>query len=295
MQIAENNSVLEKYYNYNNDIWGMPQKYKNILFYPLMINQREEYENFYTLFTFNKDQIPDKNIGKMSYLKFLICILPNVYRTDIKNILIDFLKIITKTDNVEIFDNQSDEDKLAIASFFSMVSEEEINENNIHYEFFTLEQLNKLKFFIQIGDSKFSEYDFDVIREIILKQYDLDLDYIRAFDATLEENLRILHRGNDVTFEEHIFAFSALMKIPICEIKNMFTIYQFNKTIERLHIIEDYESMKGLESAGFIKFKKGEVAHWLSHVPKKGRYGDLLIKKEDFIKDSDIFKASESK
>jgi hypothetical protein len=289
------NSILDQIYNINNDIWGEPQTYKNIPFYPLMIYQREAYEDFYTLFTFNKDQVPDKNIGKMSYLKFLICILPNIYKKDIKNILVNFLKIITKTENVKIYDNRSNEDKIAVANFLSMLSGEEVNSEDLHYEFFTLEQLNKLKFFITINNIKFSEYDFDVIREIILQQYDLNLDYIRSFDPTLEENLRILHKGSDVTFEEHVFAFSALMKIPICEIKNTFTIYQFNKTIERLHMVEDYESLKGLESAGFIKLKKGEIAHWLSHVPKRGRYDDLLVKKEDFIKNNDIFKASSPK
>jgi hypothetical protein len=288
-------SILDTVYNVNNNIWGKPQIYKNISFYPLRIYQREEYETFYTLFTFNKDQIPNKNIGKMSYLKFLICILPNIYKKNIKNILIDFLKKITKTNRVEIFDSQSNEDKAAISDFISMISGDKVDSNDSYYEFFTLKQLAKLKFFININNIKLSEYDFDVIREIILKQYDLDLDYIRSFDSTLEENLKILHKGSDATFEEHVFAFSALMKIPICEIKNMFTIYQFNKTIERLHIVKDYESLKGLESAGFIKLKKGEIAHWLSHVPKKGRYDDLLIPKETFIKESDIFKVSKNK
>jgi hypothetical protein len=85
------------------------------------------------------------------------------------------------------------------------------------------------------------------------------------------------------------------MRIPVKKIKNIYTIYQFNKTIERLHIIEDYESFKGLESAGFIKLKKGEISHWLSHVPKRGRYDDLLIKKETFIKENDIFKVSQNR
>lgn len=292
LQVA---SLIDKYYDPNCDIWGDPQLYKEISFYPLMIHEREQYEEFYILFTFNKDQIRDKNIAKMSYLKFLICILPYVYKCDIRSLLIKFLSHITRCDQIEITDNVSDDDKQAIVDLMEMMSDDQLDDINFHYEFYTLEQLNKLRFFITIDGMRFNESDFEVIREIILKQYDLDLDYIRSFDETLEENLKILRKSNDITFEEQVFSLSAVMKLPVYEIKNQFTIYQFNKTIERLHLVEDYEAFKGLESAGFIKLKKGEIAHWLSHVPKKGRYADLLIKKEDFIKDSDIFKASLTK
>jgi hypothetical protein len=292
LQVA---SIIDKYYNSNCDIWGEPQRYKEISFYPLMIHEREQYEEFYILFTFNKDQIRDKNIAKMSYLKFLICILPYVYKCDIKSLLIKFLGHITRCDKIEITDNISDDDKQAISDFMEMMSDKKTSDIDFHYEFYTPEQLRKLRFFITINGLKFNESDFEVIREIILKQYDLDLDYIRSFDETLEENLKILRKSNDITFEEQVFSLSAVMKLPIYEIKNQFTIYQFNKTIERLHLVEDYESFKGLESAGFIKLKKGEIAHWLSHVPKRGRYDDLLVRKETFIKESDIFKASLSK
>jgi hypothetical protein len=289
------NSILDKYYDINNDIWGESQNYKGISFYPLMINQRKEYEDFFVLFTFYKEQIHDVNIAKMSYLKFLICILPHIYQCNIKEILISFLKKITHSDLVEVYDNQSQEDKKAVTDFLSLISGENFDENETHYEFYTPEQLKKLKFFIKINDTQFGEQDFEVIQELILKQQGLDLDFIKQFDPTLEENLKILRKGDDATFEEHVFALSAIMKIPVCEIKNKYTIYQFNKTIERLHIVEDYESFKGLESAGFIKLKKGEISHWLSHVPKRGRYDGLLIKKETFKKESDIFKASLTK
>lgn len=289
------NSIIEKYYDSNNDVWGDPQTYKDILFYPLKVNERKDFGNFYLLMTFNQEQIQDKNIAKMSYLKFLICIMPQIYKCNISEILIDFLKKVTRCDSIEICDNQSQEEKEAISALLAMFSGEEVDSNEPHYEFFTIDQLAKLRFHIKINDVKFSEQDFSVIREIILRQQGLDLEYIKQFDPELEEYLQIIHKSNDITFEEHVFALSAVMRIPVCEVKKQFTIYQFNKTIERLHIIEDYEAFKGLESAGFIKLKKGEISHWLSHVPKKGRYDDLLVKKEAFIKESDIFKASLSK
>jgi hypothetical protein len=288
-------SIIEKYYDLNHDIWGEPQNYKGILFYPLMINQRKEYEDFFTLFTFYKEQIHDISIAKMSYLKFLNCILPHIFNCNIREILKDFLKKVTHIDSIEIFDSQSKEDKQAISDFIALLSNKKIDENELHYEFYSAEQLKKLRFYIKINDVQFNEQDFEIIREIILKQHGLDLDYISQYDPTLEENLRILHKGDDITFEECVFAISAIMKTPVCEIKNKFTIYQFNKIIERLHIIEDYESFKGLESAGFIKLKKGEISHWLSHVPKKRRYDGLLVPKETFVKENDIFKASLSK
>lgn len=292
LQVA---SIFEKYYDADKNVWGEPQVYKGTLFYPLMIYQQKEFDVIYRLFTVCKEQIQDSNIAKMSYLKFIICILSQLYQSNTVRELLDFLKIITKSDSIMILDNQSDEDKEAISDFLFLLSGQDCIKDDVHYEFYTLDQLKKLKFYIKINDKQFGEQDFEVIREIILKQHNLDLDYIRQYDPTLEENLKVLYKGNAATFEEQVFSLGAVMHLPFYEIKDRYTIYQFHKTIERLKIAEDYQILKGLESAGFIKYKKGDVPHWLSHVPKKGRYDDLLISKETFIKENDIFKASLNK
>lgn len=286
------NSIFEKYYDPNKDIWGYPQNFKDIDFYPLKTDEQIEFGNLYMLLTFCQEQIQDKIIARMSYLKFVVCILSKVYKMNMAIALIEFLKFITKREDIKLLDSQSKEEKMVISNFLSIMSGQEIDEDESHYEFYTLDQLNKLKFYIAIGDVKFTEQDFEIIREIILKQHGLDLDYIRQYDPSLEEKLKILYKGDPATFEERVFALSAVMKLPIYDIKNNYTIYQFNKTIERLQIVEDYQAFKGLESAGFIQLKKGEISHWLSHVPKKGRYDDLLVSKEEFISNNEIFKTS---
>jgi hypothetical protein len=285
-------SLFEKYYDAEKNIWGEPQVFKNVQFYPLMIYQQKEYDSLYRLLTVCKEQIRNVDIAKMSYLKFLICILPQLYSSNTAQELINFLKIITRCNSIKLLDNQNNKDKEAISDFLFLLTGKISEDDEAHYEFYAIDQLKKIKFYIKIDDIQFSEQDFEVIREIIIKQHNLDLDYIKQYDPTLEENLKVLYKSDSATFEEQIFSLSALMKLPFYEIKNRYTIYQFYKTIERLKIAEDYQILKGLESAGFVKFKKGDIPHWLSHVPRKGRYDDLLVKKEAFVKENDIFKAS---
>jgi len=277
MWVLPVSSIFEKNYDSNNDIWGEPQTYKKVLFYPLKLRQQSEYDILCNLFTFAKDQIADANIGRMSYIKFMMCIMPQfqIFQNN-RDLTGDFIKLL------------------------ETITEQEIlilhNQPDGYDPYYNLNQLNKLKFTIKIGDTLLSEQDIEVVREIVLTQNNISLDYIKEYDKELEENLYFLYKKNDAsTLEEEIFSFSAAMKIPIYEIKEKYTIYQFHKTIQRLNLLEDYESFKPLESAGFITLKKGEIPHWLSHVPKKGRYDDLLIKKETFIKDNDIFKVSQNK
>jgi len=291
------NSIFDKYYKADNNIWGDPQTYKTIKIYPLRIYQQREYDDLCKIFSFCKEQIQDAKIAKMSYLKFLICIVPQVKGfedLDSEKELISFLKTVVKTENIKILSNQTEEDKETIVFFLSTLGLEVSKTSNL-YKYYTLEQLSNLKFTIEINDKKFSENDFEIIREIILKQNGLDLDHIRQYDPSLEESLRFLCKGDAATFEEYVFSVSAVMKTPIYNIKEQYTIYQFYKTIERLNMSEDYQALKALEAAGFVKLKKGDIPHWLSHSPKKGRYDDLLVEKESFMKNNDIFKASKTK
>ena len=58
-------------------------------------------------------------------------------------------------------------------------------------------------------------------------------------------------------------------------------------------MLEDFETFKSLESAGFIKMKSGEIKHYLTGIKKSGRYDSILISKEDYINNGDVFKASQ--
>jgi hypothetical protein len=252
-----------------NDVWGKPQIYKEIPFYPLKIYQQKQYDIISRYLTIFHQQYQDKKIARASYLKFLLLILqslPEFESVDIYLTLRKLLRFITRSKNVDILFNVKDEMDLESYSFF-----------------------------IYINGIKLNETDFENVRELILEQNYINFDHIQQFDSTLEENLLIIYKGKTITMPEYIFSFSAKMQILPEDIKNKYTIYQFYNTIQRLQLIEDYKTFKALESAGFIKMQKGEIPHWLTHVPKKGRYDDILIPKETFIKDSEIMKVSTPK
>jgi hypothetical protein len=263
------NDSLKKYYNSMNDVWGKPQFYKGIPFFPLRLSQENQYKTISTIFTVYNRNISDAQLARMSLLKFLILVVGNapVYQeSSIENELIKILKFLTRQKDVEYF--------------FEIG-----NENDI----------NTYKPYFKIRGKKISEWDFENVRELILEQNNINFEHIKEYDPELEDSLIFINQGKSLSLPEYIFSFSAAMHLPIEYIREKYTMFQFYSTLERLQLIKEYDAFKALESAGFIKLKKGEIAHWLTHLPKKGRYDSILIPKEQFKKDNDIFKISMTK
>lgn len=264
------NDFVLKTYDEINDIWGLPQNYKGIDIYPIKLIDTKYKNIFYRLFAYPKNYIPDKLILKMSYLKFILYVIQSMFPVDEYNIqeqLTLFLKYALKTEDVFIIWNIED------------------NPQN----------LEDLVLSIKIGDAFFDEWDFDNIREIVLQQNGLSIEYVEEYNPELEEKLNFENRKNsDVNFAEEIFSFCAVMKKTIYEIQD-YTIYQFKKQLERINLLNEYELYKPLEASGQIKMKDGvEIRHYLSHIKKSGRYDSILINKDSYVEKSDIFKATES-
>lgn len=251
--------------------WGLPQEYKGVYFRPLMINEEDEYEFISNTLTHNKDMINGVYI-KMPYLKF---ILTQLKFEDGKEVVILLQDLLTK-----------------ITGQTATIYYEESK---------TIEPtpyLSHITFTLEIGIVKFTEYEFDKIREILIEQNGISLKYIQEYDPTLEESLIFIrrnHKGGN--FEEQIFSMCAYLKKPVEELAQTTTFYQFFKFLERARIQLDYELFKPLEISGQISFKdKGAgIMDWLSHIPERGRYDDILIKKDTFVKDNDVFKVSQNK
>lgn len=261
------NPIVKKIYVSDNDIWGHPQKYKEIEFYPLKISEAEYLELLYNVFAYPKNYIPDKQILKMSYLKFIlypIQISINPEGNEIEINLIKFLKFVTKKENIDIS--------------WSVLNEDKISLDNIIIK-------------INIDGREFYEDDFDNIREIILEQNGVGIDYVEQYNPELEKKLLLMKKNEQTTnFSDEVFIFCSLMRKTINEIKD-YTLFQFKSQFEHLMILKDYELYKPLEASGQISFKNGgEIKHYLTGSKKSNRYDSILIRKDNYLNSSDIFK-----
>lgn len=294
------NTLVEKYYKKFNDVIGDPQEYKNILFYPLLLKDFEYYTKLNMYFTLSKHHVPDKDIIKMSMLKFILYIYQpqinlqlsqnNQSKINAEKDIIDLFKFIIKPKKGVI--------KEIHFSYLLRNPNDNIINNYCDLNFKINVEIHIIIEIIhqEIIEVIFTEQDFEDIREILLEQNGISLDYINQYDPSLEDNLIFFQKTmQPATFEEQIFSFGEVMKKHTREICETYTFYQYKKYIDRRNIRKNYEMFKPLEQSGQISIKNGTIEHWLSHLPDKGRYDDILVKKEDYVRDNDIFKASQVK
>jgi hypothetical protein len=247
------NNIVSKCYEESNDIWGLPQKYKDLLLYPIKLIDKKYQNLFYNLLTYPKNSIADKETIKMSYLKFLY--IHGMKDHIINNNLLDFLSYITHQNKISI-------------------SEKIKNYPINSYSDFELE--------LVVGDQKFSEYDFDNIREIILEQNGLSIEYVNEFNMEFEKSLEYIYKKNKMTNEDQISIYCILSGYNLEDVKN-YTWYQFNKLYERLLIYEDYKLYQPLLTSGQVELKKGKIDHYGIHLGKKGRYDSMFINVDEFV------------
>ena len=143
------NTIIDEIYDKSNDIWGYPQTYKNIKFYPLKIAEEEYIKLYNKLLAYPQIAVSLENpkVYKMSYLKFLVYILPyimgpNPANESFKEELKELLAHITQIDieNIEISVRNQDA------------------------------QLEGFIMTLYIDEEIFTESDFSNIRDIILRQ-----------------------------------------------------------------------------------------------------------------------------
>jgi hypothetical protein len=262
------NPVAMRYYKPENNIWGYDQEYKGIKLKPIRIKDVYHREMFYKLFTVPQKYIPDYQVLKMSYLKFLLYVVQGSIsngnnKEELSEKLIELLYHITGIDNI---------------SYSYTVDE---NAKDI---------LEGSKIYINIGDIQINEGDFDNIREIVLAQNGLTIEYVESYNPSLEKNLEFLNRNTaNITFEDQVFVMASLLSVPVTSLEN-YTLYQFNSHLERMTSLEKYRIINPLEISGQIKSKTGEelARHYFYHSENINRYDRLLLDKDTFIKQSGL-------
>ena len=262
------NSIVSKIYIPSNDVFGLPQEYKGIKFYPIKVKEVEMKGKLYDLFFHPKNYIPDRAILRMSYIKFLIFVVQESMRasdpnTDVVTSLIDFLSSITHEKKVDL-------------RYF------EYPESNDPFE--------RISLHLFIDGIEFSEQEFDNIREIVLEQNGSSIDWVEGYNPDLEKKLEFLNRNTlDTDFKDEIYSFCSLTNLSEIEVGEK-TLFQFKARMEREVLIKDYNLFKPKEITGQISSKSGEelFKHYLSHIPKQSRYGTILIDEKKFLQDSGL-------
>lgn len=236
------------------NVFGKPAKYKNIKIYPVKIKDSIYFNNNIGCLTINKNKIQDVNIIKMSYLMFLY--YAGYQMPELINMLHSILTMVFKDQKYDIkFDNET--------------------------------------LFIEINNVKINEYEFDIIKNIICKQ-NLILLNDKILDPDLEARLKeaedfLLKKDKSATLEERIIAYHCVTGLSYDEIKNL-TIYQFNKGLERMQLIKNFE----VYTYPLLKSGSGDqIQNWLSHIEDRNIYDHVLMKQSEFDKitnDGDVFK-----
>jgi regulator of sigma D len=178
--------------------------------------------------------------------------------------IVEYLKYITKRDSIKVENRQI----------------------NVNLEL----DVDNFDIRIMIDNTEISEYEFDILREIILEQNGLSIEYINQYHPELEQKLAQSMSFNNLTFEDEIFTFSILMRKSLDEIGD-YTSYQLKNLMERMFVLKQFDLYKPLEVSGQIKMQGGsEIKPYLYHEESKSRYGSILVDADKFMNaNKDIF------
>jgi hypothetical protein len=227
-------------------IWGDPVEYKGINLYPISMRNCMEFYDSVQCLMYEKNKIQDVQVIKMTYLDFLFALIHQ--ENSIYYKLEKLLSLVLRNQRYEFtYDNQK----------IGMIIQGEI----------------------------ISGYEFEEIKKIILEQ-NLIQHEDTFLDPEIEKDLReaeeflATKNGTPATLEERIIALHCLSGVDYSKIRN-YTIFQFNKTLERFAIIKNFDVYSALMAEnGASK----DIQHWLSHVEEKGRYADAMMSKDEFDK-----------
>jgi len=226
------------------DVFGKPTEYKSIKIYPVKIVDILDFYTNVNCLTINKNKIPDVEIIKMSYLLFLFVISHKEP---------EFLEMLFKILNMVLKDQE-----------------------------FTLGFENEQLIF-KVNDIIITDYEFDNIRDIILKQNLLSIEQI--LDPQLEKRLKeaeefMSNKNKSASLEERIVAYHCVSGMKYEDIEQL-TIYQFNKGLERMQLIKNFE----VYTYPLLKGGSGDkIQDWLIHIEERGKYDHLLISESEFGK-----------
>lgn len=227
--------IFGKYDAFN--IFDKPIPYRNLSFYPVLMENYLFFHYFANCLLLDKNSIPDPKTISMSYLDYLY------YATNEKenHILMfnELLRICLRKEIKPITRVAYDKEGRAV---------------------------------FEIDNELYDSNDFDTIREIIIDQNLLeppDDSIQKEVREKLEETQRLKQKMNGnkmATLEEQMIAVAVYTGWDFEKICNL-SIRKFIKTLQRSDLLLHYKIYLSASMSGMVEFKdKSFIKHWLSEI-----------------------------
>lgn len=230
-------------------IYNKPIKYRNIILYPVTMNDIVAFQALSSSITVRKNSIfHEKKIIKMTYLDFLLYCLGNEELEAQYKIIglsqyfiyaIQLLQLCCKDTDVK---------------------------------------LNQKTGQIIINEEIITPEIFDDLRRIIIIQNDIDFDIDEFLNYDTEQRLlkaqKDLDKNKDKSnIEDYIDSLVIAMQTTEDKIMNM-TIRKFWRYIKRYKLHENYTIMRTGECSGMVSFKE-PIKHWMVSLEDDDKYKHL--------------------
>lgn len=232
-------------------VFDKPVPFKDLLIYPIRMEDYLEFMAFSECLTIDKNSIPDAKIISMSYLGYLM------EYTTMDNLWIAKLDRILRL-------SLNDKDR-------SLDIKYGYNDNN--------------KPILMIGDLSMDGGVFDELIDIICEQ-----NMIEKEDYSISKEVRdalksardFRNRGGAkmAGLEDQIAALVSSTSLTVDDVCKL-TIRKFTKIIERLDAKLHYQIYLAASMSGMVTFKDTSfIKHWLSDLSEKDKFGGNAIAKE---------------
>jgi hypothetical protein len=228
-------------------IYSRPFQYKQIILYPVCMDQILEFLMYKESIIIRKDStFRDRNIIKMTYMDFLIyCFnhpeLDEKYKINglhnYYQVAILLLQMVCKDQEFKIVDK-----------------------------------------YLYINNVKITSEIFDDLRRIIILQNDIDFDIDEFIHYDTEKALKKAENAtnkdaDNANIEDYIDSLSIAIGYSEEQIMKM-SIRKFWRYIKRYNLYENYTICKTAEQSRMVKYKE-PIKHWITSIDGKDKYKDL--------------------
>jgi len=241
-------------------IFDEPFQYKEILIYPVKMRDFATFNICATCLTLPKNHEPDISIIKMSYLDYLL-----------------YLIFKSKTDSFE----NKEEDEQVILSMLLCLMQIVLKDQKFQIGW-NADGSAK----ILVNDIEYTSSDFDTIKDIILRQNEVEVEdgsmSFEVLQALRDARKRRaeLENTENATIEERVVSLMIYTGWDINKIKDM-TSRKFFRCFERIELLETYKICSTASMSGMVKFEN-KIQHWTAHYKRNGSFDSVKMDADEF-------------
>ena len=241
--------------------FDLPVPYRGLNIYPIKISDQILFSHYSQCFLIEKNHTRDINIISMTELEYLYRATEQDMETH------PYLLWFDRALSLCLKDDES----------FS-----EIKNSIDRYKYD-----EKGNPFFEISGERYTDKDFNEIKEIVCEQNLLelpDMSVSKEVKDSLKKAQEYKNRLNGVkqgSFEDYIVSLSVATGWTMEYIYSL-TIRKFIKSIQRLDNLIHYKIYLSASMSGFVEFKdKSFIKHWMASLENKDKYSDVSLDLEE--------------